>query len=111
MMRPAGTLASDHAIASGAPSMHRYVIERDLPGIGGVPTEALRQAARSCFTAASDLGPGIQWVRSHVTDNRIYCEFFAESEALVREHARRAGLPANRVSEVRQVLDPLSAAP
>lgn len=91
--------------------MHRYVIERDLPGIGGVPTEALRQAARSCVRATDDLGPGIQWVRSHVTDNRIYCEFVAESEELVREHALRAGLPANRVSQVREVLDPLMAAP
>lgn len=90
--------------------MHRYVIERDLPGIGNVPTEALRQAARSCIRATTDLGPGIQWVRSHVTDNRIYCEFVAESEELVREHAMRAGLPANRVSEVREVLDPLTAA-
>ena len=87
--------------------MHRYVIERDLPGIGNVSTEALRQAARSCIRATTDLGPGIQWVRSHVTDNRIYCEFVAESEELVREHAMRAGLPANRVSEVREVLDPL----
>jgi hypothetical protein len=91
--------------------MHRYVIERDLPGIGGVPTEALRQAARSCARATSDLGPGIQWVRSHVTDNRIYCEFVAESEELVREHALRAGLPANRVSEVREVLGPFTESP
>lgn len=90
--------------------MHRYVIERDLPGIGNVPTEALRQAARSCIRATTALGPGIQWVRSHVTDNRIYCEFVAESEELVREHAMRSGLPANRVSEVREVLDPLTAA-
>ena len=89
--------------------MQRYVIERDLPGIGSVPTEALRQAAWSCVRATSDLGPGIRWVRSHVTDNRIYCEFVAESEELVREHAMRAGLRANRVSEGRQVMDPLTA--
>lgn len=88
--------------------MHHYVIERDLPGIGGVSTEALRHAVRSCVMATTDLGPGIRWVRSHVTDNRIYCEYVAESEELVREHAMRAGLPANRVSEVRHVLDPLT---
>ena len=91
--------------------MQRYVIERDLPGIGDVTTEAIRQASMCSNKAIRDMGTGIQWIRSHVTDNRIYCEYLAASEQLVRDHAMRAGLPANRVSRVRLVIDPMTANP
>ncbi|MFL5617716.1 MAG: DUF4242 domain-containing protein [Gemmatimonadaceae bacterium] len=91
--------------------MQRYVIERDLPGIGDLSAEALRQASMSSNKAVRDIGPGIQWIQSHVTDNRLYCEYLAASEQIVREHAARAGLPANRVSRVRQTIDPMTANP
>jgi hypothetical protein len=91
--------------------MQRYVIERDLPGIGDLSTEALRQASIGSNKAIRDIGAGIQWVRSHVTDNRLYSEYLAASEQIVREHAMRAGLPANRVSRVRHVIDPMTANP
>jgi hypothetical protein len=89
--------------------MQRYVIERDLPGVGDLSMEALRQASLGSNRAITEMGTGIQWIRSQVTENRIYCEYLAVSEQLVREHAARAGLPANRVSRVRQVIDPLTA--
>ena len=89
--------------------MHRYVIERDLPGAGNLTSEQIRATAQTSNKALSDLGPGIQWVQSHVTADRIYCEYLAENEHIVREHAARAGLPASKVSEVKRVVGPLSA--
>ena len=91
--------------------MQRYVIERDLPGIGDLSIESLRQASISSNKAIRDMGIGIQWIRTHVTENRLYCEYLAASEQIVREHAARAGLPANRVSRVRHVIDPMTANP
>jgi hypothetical protein len=90
-------------------NMKRYVIERDLPGAGGLSTEQLKAASQISCKALDEMGPGIQWVRSHVTADRIYCEYLADSEQMVREHAARAGLPAHQVSEVKRVIDPLTA--
>ena len=89
--------------------MTRYVIERDLPGAGALSAEQIRAASQISCAALKDLGPGIQWVRSQVTEDRIYCEYLADDEHMVREHAARAGLPATRVSAVRRVIDPLTA--
>ena len=89
--------------------MKRYVIERDLPGAGSLSPEQLKAASQISSQALSDIGPRIQWVRSHVTEDRIYCEYLADSEHTVREHAMRAGLPAHKVSEVKRVIDPLTA--
>ncbi|MEP6618866.1 MAG: DUF4242 domain-containing protein [bacterium] len=91
--------------------MKRYVIERDLPGAGSLTAEQLRDASQISNGVIRDLGVGIQWVQSFVTADRIYCVYLAESEQLVREHAKRAGLPASSVSEVMQVIDPLTAMP
>jgi hypothetical protein len=88
--------------------MNRYIIERDLPGVGDLSPDQLRAAAQMSSKALGELGPDIQWVRSHVTADRIYCEYLAENEHIVREHAARAGLPAHRVSAVRSVIDPLT---
>jgi hypothetical protein len=89
--------------------MFRYVIERDLPGVGSLSDAQIREASQASGKALADIGQGIQWVRSHVTADRIYCEYLASSENVVLDHARRAGLPANRVSEVKRVIDPLTA--
>ena len=90
--------------------MRRYMIERDIPGAGNLSANALQSASQTSCTALHELGPDIQWVQSHVTEDRIYCVYLAESEGIVVEHARRAGLPATKVSEVRQVIDPMTAA-
>jgi len=89
--------------------MHRYVIERDLPNVGDMSTEQLQAVRKTSNAALADAGPGVQWVESFVTADRIYCHYLAENEELVRDHARRAGLPCNKVSQVRTVVDPLLA--
>lgn len=89
--------------------MHRYVIERDLPKIGSADRTALREGSQRSNQALAELGPNIQWRESFVTDDKIYCIYLAENEDIIREHAKRSGFPASRISEVRQVIDPLTA--
>ena len=89
--------------------MPRYVIERDLPGAGGLSPEALQQVSQKSCSVLRELGPEIQWVHSYVTDDKIYCIYIAPSAETVREHARRGGFPANTVSEVRADMDPTTA--
>jgi hypothetical protein len=87
----------------------RYIIERNLPGAGRLsPAELQGVAQRSCNVLA-DLGGGIQWVESYVTDDKIYCLCISPNEELIREHARRGGLPADRISCVRREISPLTA--
>ena len=91
--------------------MRRYVIERDLSGAGTLPAAELNSVRKTSNVALSDTGPGIQWVESFVTSDRIYCHYLADDEEKVREHARRAGLPCTKVSEVRAVVDTLTVTP
>jgi predicted Rdx family selenoprotein len=89
--------------------MPKYVIERDIPGAGQLTTQDLQAiSARSCGVLRQ-LGPQIQWLHSYVTDDKVYCIYIAPDEAAVREHARQGGFPANRVSRVREVIDPTTA--
>ena len=89
--------------------MPKFVIERDIPGAGKLtPAELQAISATSCGVLR-DLGPSIQWVHSYVTDDKIYCVYIAPDEALVRKHAQLGGFPANRVSAVRNVIDPTTA--
>lgn len=89
--------------------MPRYVIERDLPGAGALGADQLTGISRKSCEVLDAMGPQIQWVHSYVTDDRIYCVYLAPDEDAVREHARRGGFPATRVSEVRAVIDPVTA--
>jgi len=89
--------------------MPKYVIERDIPQIGNVtPDQVIAISQKSC-NVLNTLGPGIQWLHSYVTQDKIYCVYIAPNEEMVREHARQGGFPANRVSEVKLVIDPTSA--
>ena len=89
--------------------MPKFVIERDIPGAGKLtPAELQAISATSCGVLR-DQGPSIQWVHSYVTDDKIYCVYIAPDEALVRKHAQLGGFPANRVSAVRNVIDPTTA--
>jgi len=86
--------------------MKKYVIERPIPGVGSSSRDDLHSgSARSC-SVLDELGPDIQWVHSYVTDDKIYCVYLAENELLIREHAERAGFPAERISPVRAIIDP-----
>lgn len=89
--------------------MPRYLIERDIEGAGLMTPAELQAVARKSCSVLDGLGPQVQWEHSYVTDDRIYCVYRAPSEALVREHARRGGFPADRISVVAQVIDPLTA--
>ncbi len=89
--------------------MPKYVIERELPGAGKLTAAELQAISATSCGVLRDLGPSIQWVQSYVTDNKIYCVYNAPSEAMVREHARQGGFPANQVSRVRSVIDPVTA--
>jgi cell division inhibitor SulA len=88
--------------------MPQYVIEREVPNAGRMSEDELRAAAVSSLEVLGELGPRIRWLHSYVSDNKIYCVYLAPDEETIREHARRAGLPANRVSAVRRLLDPVN---
>jgi hypothetical protein len=87
----------------------KYVIERDLPGAGKLSPQELKGISQKSCGVLDELGPKIQWQESYVTDDKIYCVYIAPNEELVREHARKGGFPATRVSEVRATIDPVSA--
>ena len=89
--------------------MTKYVIERDIPGAGKLTPEQLTAISQKSCGVLNKLGPGIQWVESFVTDDKVYCVYIAPNEALVREHAKQGGFPANRVSQVRTVINPTTA--
>lgn len=89
--------------------MPKYIIEREMPGVGGLSAAELQGASQQSCSAISQIGPQLQWVESFVTDNRVYCVYLAPDEQTVREHAQRSGFPANRVSQVRAIIDPTTA--
>ncbi|HVR66810.1 MAG TPA: DUF4242 domain-containing protein [Verrucomicrobiae bacterium] len=89
--------------------MKRYVIERDLPGVGGMNREQLKGAAATSNSALAKLAGKAQWEHSYVVDDKTFCIYLADSEASVREHAKLSGFPATKVTEVRNVIDPLTA--
>ncbi|HEX5041612.1 MAG TPA: DUF4242 domain-containing protein [Candidatus Polarisedimenticolaceae bacterium] len=89
--------------------MPRFVIERELPGVGKLSPAELKGISRTSCSVLDAMGPKIQWVESFVTDDKIYCVYLAPDVDTVREHAKRGGFPANRVSEVRARIDPTSA--
>jgi Protein of unknown function (DUF4242) len=89
--------------------MPKYVIEREIPNAGALNPEQLHDIAGKSCDVLLAMGPDIQWVQSYVTDNKIYCVYIAKNEQLVREHAKKGGFPANRVSEVKSVIDPTTS--
>ena len=90
--------------------MKRSVIERDLPGIGGLNRAQLKDAATTSNGALAKLAGKAQWEHSYVVDNKTFCIYLAENEAAVKEHAKLSGFPATTVSEVRTIIDPMTAA-
>lgn len=89
--------------------MPKFVIEREIPGVGQMTPEQAQEAARNSLSVLRDLGPQIQWLHSYVTDNKVYCIYWAPSADIIQEHARRCGVPANRISAVRHLMDPVSS--
>jgi hypothetical protein len=89
--------------------MPKYVIEREIPGAGKLSATDLKGISAKSCSVLQKQGPSIQWVESYVTDDKIYCVYIAPNEAMVREHAKLGGFPANKVSMVRAMIDPTTA--
>ena len=89
--------------------MPKYVIERDIAGAGKLSGKELQGISQTSCKVLGEMGPQIQWLESYVTDDKIYCVYIAPNEQMVRDHAQQGGFPANRVSEVRTMIDPTTA--
>ena len=91
--------------------MPKFVIEREIPGAGKLSAAELKAISQKSCGALQKMGPQIQWLHSYVTGDKIYCVYIAPSEEMVREHARKGGFPANRISEIRATIDPTTGEP
>lgn len=89
--------------------MKRYVIERNIPGVGGLNGTQLKDASATSNAALAKLAGKVQWVQSYVVDDKTFCIYLADDESQVHEHARLSGFPASKVSEVRGVIEPMTA--
>ena len=89
--------------------MPKYVIERGIPGAGALSAEQLQGISQKSCGVLRNMGPQIQWLHSYVTGDKIYCVYIAPDEASVREHAKQGGFPADRVSQVKAIIDPTTA--
>ena len=89
--------------------MPKYVIEREIPDVGKMSSGQLQAISQKSCSVLRDLGPQIQWIESYVTGDKIYCVYIAPNEEMIRKHAEQGGFPANRISEVRSVIDPTTA--
>ena len=86
--------------------MPQYVIEREVPGAGSLTESEIQEMSLRSLRTLGEIGPQIQWLHSYVTEDKVYCVYIAPDEDTIREHARRAGLPADRIAAVRRLLDP-----
>jgi hypothetical protein len=86
--------------------MPQFVIEREVPGAGALSEAEIRDLSIRSMEVLRNMGPQIQWLHSYVTEDKVYCVYLAPDENSIREHARRLGLPADRVSAVRHLIDP-----
>jgi hypothetical protein len=89
--------------------MPKFVIEREIPGAGNLSPAELRGISQTSCGVLQQMGPRIQWLHSYVTGDKIYCVYIAPNEEAIREHAQAGGFPANRVSEIKSVIDPTTA--
>jgi Protein of unknown function (DUF4242) len=89
--------------------MPKFVIEREIPGAGNLSDSELQALSRKSVEVLNAMGTEIQWLQSYVTGDKVYCVYLATDEATIREHAKKAGFPANRVSAVRRLIDPTTA--
>src|SRR6266542_7081602 len=86
--------------------MPKYLIEREIAGAGSLSPQELQGISQKSCGVLQNLGPQIQWLHSYVTGDKIYCIYIAPNEEMIREHAQQGGFPANRISEIKSVIDP-----
>ena len=89
--------------------MPKFVVEREIPGAGKLSAEQFQSIAQKSCNILRKLGPEIQWLESYVSNDKLYCVYIAPNEEFIREHARQGGFPANRISEVKRMIDPTTA--
>jgi hypothetical protein len=89
--------------------MPKFVIEREVPGAGKLTDAQLREISQKSVKILKEMGPEIQWLHSYVAGDKVYCVYLAPDEAMIQEHAKRVGLPANRISAVRRLIDASTA--
>lgn len=89
--------------------MHKYVIEREIPGAGKMTAEELRAISERSCAALEKLGQGIQWVESFVTENKVYCVYYAKDKEIIKVHAQCGGFPVNRIEKVNTMISPVTA--
>jgi hypothetical protein len=91
--------------------LRRFIIERDIPKVGTLERDQLREAAAKSNSVLNQLGPDIQWVESFVADNKTFCVYLAKDEQIIKKHAELSGFPATKVTEVRRMIDPTTERP
>jgi hypothetical protein len=89
--------------------MPKYLIEREIPGAGNLSPEELQGVSQKSSNVLKNMGPQIQWVESYVTGDKVYCVYISPNEVMIREHASQGGFPANRISEIKSIIDPTTA--
>ncbi len=89
--------------------MPKYVIEREIPGLGKLSAAELKGVSQKSCGVLRNIGPQIQWLHSYVTEDKLYCIYISPDEETIREHARQGGFPANRISEIKTIIDPTTA--
>lgn len=89
--------------------MPKYIIEREIPGAGSLSTDQLREVAQTSCNVLKEMGPQIQWLESYVTGDKVYCVYISPNEEMIREHAKQGGFPANRISEIKAIIDPTTS--
>ena len=89
--------------------MPKFLIEREIPGAGNMTQTELRSISQTSCGVLQSMGPQIQWLESYVTGDKVYCVYIAPNEEMIKEHARQGGFPANRVSEIKSIIDPTTA--
>ena len=107
MIRAPGAAAPDTSHTGG--TMPKYLIEREIPGAGKLSPDELQAVSQKSCNVLQRLGPQIQWVQSYVTGDKVYCVYVAPSEEIVRKHAQEGGFPANKISEIKSIIDPTTA--
>ena len=103
------TTASNNSTTANSTTMKTYLIERDIPGAGKLTPEQLKTISQKSCSVLKEMGPQIQWIQSYVTGDKIFCVYKAENEELIREHAKKGGFPANKITEVSTEISPATA--
>ena len=92
-------------------ALRKFIIERDIPEVGSLEREQLRDAAAKSNEVLRQLGPDIQWLESYVAANKTFCVYLAKDETIIKKHAELSGFPATKVTEVRKMIDPTTEQP